>query len=145
MLDKINADLKQAMLDRDELAKTTLQGLKSAIKYAEIDAGHEFDDIEISKLLLKEAKKRKEAIDLYEQGGNQESADKEAKELKIIEGYLPDQPSEEAVAEAVEKAIDDTGASGMKDMGKVMGAVKGQLGDSVDGSLIAKYAREKLS
>ena len=145
MRDELQADLKAAMIARDELKKTTLSGLKSAIKYAEIDAGHEFNDDEIIKLLMKEAKKRRESIELYKQGGNQESADKEAAELEIIEGYLPDAPSEEEVAKAVEAAIASTGASSMQDMGKVMGAVKGQLGDTVDGGLVAKLVKEKLA
>lgn len=145
MRDRINADLKQAMLARDDLAKTTLQGLKSAVKYAEIDAGHEFDDDEITKLLMKEAKKRKESIELYKKGGNDEAAEKEASELAIIEGYLPEAPDEEAVIAAVAKAIESTGASSMADMGKVIGAVKAELGDGVDGGLVARTAKEKLS
>ena len=144
LIDQITDDLKQAMIARDELKKTTLQGIKATLKYAEID-GAEMDDAGVSKVLMKEAKKRKESIELYEKGGNQESADKEKAELEIIEAYLPEQASEEEVAAAVDKAIAATGATSMQDMGKVIGMVKGELGDGVDGSVVAKLVKEKLA
>jgi uncharacterized protein YqeY len=144
MQDQIQADLKAAMIARDELKKTTLQGIKATLKYAEIEGGSELDDAAVVKVLQKEAKKRKESAALFEQGGNQESADKEKAELEIIEAYLPEMASEEAVTAAVEKAMADTGASSMQDMGKVIGAVKGALGETADGAVVAKIVKEKL-
>ena len=144
MLDKINADLKAAMIARDELKKLTLQGLKATLKYAEIDHKMEMNDENITKVLQKEAKKRKESIALYIQGGNQESADKEQEELELIEGYLPEMASEQDVIKAVEAAITETGASSIKDMGAVMGKVKAQFGGNVDGGMVAKLVKAKL-
>lgn len=144
LLETINADLKAAMIARDADTKTTLQGLKAAIRYVEIDGKTELDDAGIQKLLMKEAKKRKESAELFRKGGNEESAAKEDAELALIEAYLPEAASEEDVVAAVAEAIQATGASSMQDMGKVMGMVKGKLGDTVDGSLVAKIVKEKL-
>ncbi len=144
LLDQINADLKSAMIARDELSKMTLQGLKASLKYAEIDNKVEMTDENIQKILQKEVKKRKESAELFRKGGNEESAAKEDKELALIEAYLPEPPSEEDVTAAVKEAITATGATGMQDMGKVMGAVKSKLGDSVDGSLVARFVKEQL-
>lgn len=144
ILDQIQADLKSAMIARDELKKVTLQGLKATLKYAEIEHGEALDDVAVEKVLQKEAKKRKEAAGLFRKGGNEESASKEEAELTIIESYLPEQASESEVEAAVEKAITDIGASSMQDMGKVMGVVKAELGNSVDGSLVARFMKEKL-
>lgn len=145
LLDQINADLKAAMIARDETRKTTLQGLKSSIKYVEIDKKEILDDPAIMQVLQKEAKKRKESIVLYEQGGNTESAAKEQAELAIIEAYLPEMASEADIAKAVDLAIAETGASSMADMGAVMGKVKASLGDNVDGATVARLVKERLS
>lgn len=145
MQDKITADLKQAMRDRNEIKKTTLQGVKSAAKYVEIENGQPLDDAQWLKLLMKEAKQRRESIALYKKGGNDAGAEKEAIELEIIESYLPDAPSDGELKQAVQAAIDETGASGMRDMGKVMSAVKAKLGDNVDGGQVAQIAKEHLA
>lgn len=144
MRDQLNADLKQAMLDRDELRKTTLQGIKSAIKYAEIDAGKDFEDNDIQKLMMKEAKKRRESIDLYKKGGNEASAEKETKELEIIESYLPTPPSHDELKAIVQEAIDHTGAQSMSEMGRVIGAVQAEHGDTIESGSIAQIAKELL-
>lgn len=145
LLDQINADLKAAMIARDETKKTTLQGLKATIKYAEIDNSMEINDANIEKILQKEAKKRKESAELFRTGGNEASAAKEEEELAMIQAYLPEAASEEDVAAAVIQAIADTGATSMQDMGKVMAAVKTQLGESVDGGLVARLVKENLA
>lgn len=144
MLDRINADLKQAMLARDERRKVTLSGLKAAIRYAEIDGGKELDKEESFKILKKEAKKRRESMAMYEKAGDDERFAKEQAELEIIESYLPEEASEADVMSVVEAAINEVGASSMQDMGKVMGLAKSRL-DNADGALIAKVVKEKLS
>lgn len=147
MKNQIDADIKTAMLAGDKVLVTTLRGLKANILNAEVaegvrDAG--LDDDKIISLLQKEAKKRQESIELYIQGGNQEKADLEAEEKKVIERYLPEQLSEEEVAATVDEIIKSTGASGMQAMGQVIGAVKAKLGATADGSLIARLVKEKL-
>jgi uncharacterized protein YqeY len=96
-------------------------------------------------LLAKEAKKRQESADLYVQGGNQEKAEAELEEKKVIEKYLPEQLSEEEVAKLVDEAIAQTGANSLAQMGQVIGMVKGKVGAAADGALIARLVKEKLA
>lgn len=145
---QIDADLKQAMLSGDKVLTTTLRGLKSAILYAEVAANRRDEglaDDEIIALLTKEAKKRQESADLYQQGGNDESAQAELAEKQVIGGYLPAQMTDEDLATAVEQAIADAGATTQQDMGKVMGLVKQTVGASADGGRIASLVKEKLA
>ena len=144
---QLAADLKAAMLARDAFLSDTLKGLKAAILNEEIaknkrEEGLSNDEIEV--LFAREAKKRNEAAELYDQGGNSEMAEKERKEKTIIERYLPEQLSEDELQKLVEQAISDTNANSMQDMGKVIGAVKAKAGNSADGSLIAKLVKNAL-
>jgi uncharacterized protein YqeY len=145
---QLNDDVKAAMIAGDKLRLETLRGLKSVILYADVatktrDTGG-IDDDAIMALLAKEAKKRQESADLYVKGGSQERADKELAEKKIIEAYLPTQLSEEELGRLIGEAIEQTGATEAKDMGKVIGAVKAKAGNAADGALIAKLVAERL-
>lgn len=147
MKNKLNADLKQAMLARDSFLTDLLKGLKSAILNQEIaDKKREIglSEVEIETLLSREAKKRLEAAELFGRGGNQPMADKERREAEIIKAYLPEQLSEADITNLVEQAIKQTGANGAQDMGKVIGAVKAKAGNRADGGVIAKIAKAKL-
>ncbi len=147
MKDKLNADLKAAMLARDSFLTDVIKGLKAAIVNQEIaDKNREegLSELQIETLFAREAKKRLEAAELYRQGGNQAMADKEQAEYDIIMKYLPEQMSQEKITELVEAVITQTGAQDIKDMGKVIGAVKAQAGNTADGSLIAKIVAAKL-
>lgn len=144
LLDKLNQDLKEAMIAKDQLRKDTIQSIRSAIGYVKVEKGEDLTDDEIIKLLQKEQKKRKESEELFRKGGNDESADKEKAESDIISAYLPEMVGEEDIAKAVEEAISQTGAAGMQDMGKVIGVVKAKFGSTADGSLIAKLTKDKL-
>lgn len=145
LLDKLNQDLKEAMIAKDSLKKETIQGIKSVIGYAKVDKKADLTDDEIIKLIQKEQKKRYEAEELFRKGGNTESADKEKAEATILAEYLPEMMSEEEITKEVEAAIATTGASSMQDMGKVIGMVTGKLGAGADGSVVARIAKEKLS
>ncbi len=145
--ERIEADLKTAMLARDSFLVETLRGLKSVILLQEVAEGKRdegLDDTVVEGLLAKEAKKRDESAVLFEQGGNQASADKERQEKEVIAQYLPKQLSEDDIRALVQQAIADTGAASMQDMGKVIGAVKAKAGNSADGSLVAKIVKEIL-
>lgn len=146
--EKIDQDIKQAMLAGDKTLVTTLRGLKSVILNEEVAKGTRdtgLPDDEVTALLAKEAKKRQESADLYIQGGNQEKASAELEEKKVIETYLPEQLSEADVAKLVDEAIAQTGANSPAQMGQVIGLVKGKVGAAADGALIARLAKEKLS
>ena len=143
----INADLKTAMIARDTVRTQTLQGLKAAILNEEVakkvrDEG--LDDGSIEQIIAREVKKRDEAANLYDQGGNAESAAKERTEKEILAVYLPKQLSEAELSELVATVVETMQPEGMKDMGKVIGAVKAQVGNAGDGALIAKLVKEKL-
>lgn len=144
---QLQDDLKAAMLAGDAARTETLRGLKSAILYAEVASGKRdegLSDAEIEALFAKEAKKRQESADLYIQGGSQERAQKELAEKAVIETYLPEQLSEEEIAATVDAVISAQGAQGAQAMGAVIGAVKQQLGNTADGSVVAKLVKERL-
>ena len=148
VVDDITAALKQALLQRDSETATTLRGLKSVILNAEVAAGKRdtgLDNDEVVALLQKEAKKRQEAAAIYADAGDEARAAKELSEKDIIAQFLPEQLDETAVAQLVEGAIAELGASTMQDMGKVIGAVKAKAGATADGGLIARIVKEKLS
>src|SRR5687767_6328928 len=109
--DKLQEDMKAAMIAHDELRLSTVRMLKSAIQYYEIQkgAGYEATDEDVLDVIGKEVKKRKESIDLYKQGNRPEQAAQEQKELEILESYLPEQMSEDAVRTLVKEAVEQTG------------------------------------
>lgn len=144
---RLETDLKAAMIARDSFLSDVLKGLKSAIQNQEIATGKREEglaDADVELLFAKEAKKRDEAAVLYEQGGNQEMADKERAEKEIIAEYLPEQLSEEDIKKLVTEAIAATGATEVKDLGKVIGMVKSKAGNSADGALVAQIAKNTL-
>lgn len=146
--DRLEQDIKSALLGGDAAKVTTLRTLKSAllnVKVAEGTRDQKMSDDQFIQIFTKEAKKRQESADLYKQGGNQEKADAELAEKALIETYLPAQLSEDEIAKLVDEAIAVTGATGQSDMGKVIGFVRGKAGASADGSVIARLAKERLS
>ncbi|TSC88292.1 MAG: hypothetical protein G01um10147_197 [Microgenomates group bacterium Gr01-1014_7] len=145
MLDQIQEDLKQAQLARDGVKVSTLRLLLSEIKNAEIQKGGPLSDEDIVSVTQREVKKRKEAAAGFRQGGREEQAQKEEAELKILEGYLPAQISDEELIGVVSQAITEVGASSLADMGKVMGAVMGKVQGRADGIRVSNIVKEKLS
>ena len=145
---QIDQDLKVALLAGDKTLATTLRGLKSVILYAEVAKGSReqgLSDEEIIGLLTKEAKKRQESADLYKQGGNEEKANAELAEKKVIEKYLPEQRSEEDLQKIVDDVMKELNLNSKQDMGKLIGAVKAKAGASADGGVIARLVKERLS
>ncbi len=145
--EKIQADLKSAMLARDTVRVQTLQGLKAVILNEEVakklrETG--LDDAQIEQLVAREIKKRDEAAELFEKGGNQASADKERTEKEVLQVYLPEQMTEEDVKKLIEQVVAEIKPEGMKDMGRVIGAVKSKVGNTADGALVAKLVKESL-
>lgn len=146
--DQIQEDLKQAMLAKDEFKLSTLRMLKSALQYFEINkggAGYTATDEDVMDVVEKEVKKRREAMEMYKTGGRNELADKEEKELQILQKYLPEKMSEDEIKNLVDEAVASTGASTIQDMGKVMGALMPKTKGKADGNLVSKLVREKLS
>lgn len=145
---QIEQDLKVALLAGDKEKVTTLRGLKSVILYAEVAQGMRQEglkDEQIIALLAKEAKKRQESATLYKQGGADERANAELAEKAIIEAYLPQQLSDEALLTIIDDAISELGASGPQSMGQVIGMVKEKTTGQADGGRIAAAVKERLA
>ncbi len=143
----LEEDIKKAMLARNEDLLSTLRMLKSAIQYAEINKGVNYSatDEDILDVISKEVKKRRESIDLYEKGGRPELAEKETKELDILQGYLPEQLQEDEIKKLVDEAVSKTNASGIQDMGKVMGALMQQIKGKADAGLVSSIVKSTLT
>lgn len=146
---QIDQDLKTAMLAGNKELVTTLRGIKSAILYAEVAKGVKntggLSDPEVSELLTKEAKKRQDSIDMYNQGGRPEKAAAEQTEKNVIEAYLPQQMPDDELRALVESVIAESGASGMQAMGQVIGTVKAKSNGQADGGRIAAMVKECLA
>jgi len=146
--DKLEQDIKAALLSGDSVRATTLRGLKSTLLDVKIREGKReagLTDNEVLAVFAKEAKKRQESAEMYEQGGSKERADAELTEKAVIETYLPQQLTEAEISKLIDETISETGASGMAAMGQVIGAVKAKAGASADGSVIARLVKEKLA
>jgi uncharacterized protein YqeY len=148
--EKITESLKAAMIAKQEGSTGTIRMVNAAIKQKDIDVARprgdeKISDDEILGLLQGMIKSRKESIALYEQGKRQDLADKEQAEIKVIEGFLPKQLSEDEIRAAVKSAVASTGAASIKDMGKVMGAIKGQYAGQMDMGKASAIIKEMLS
>lgn len=146
--DQIQNDLKNSMLSKDEKSLSTIRMLKSAIQYFEIQkggAGYEATDEDITDVVGKEIKKRKESIEMFEKGGRQELADKEKKELELLKKYLPQQMSEDEIKKLVDETISSINATSMQHMGKVMSIVSAKTKGKADGGFISDLVKERLS
>ena len=132
LLEKLDQDVKQAMLAKDADALSVLRFLKSAIKYAAIEKTASLTDAEVVQVIQKQTKQRHESIQQFTQGGRKDLAAKEEKELVILERYLPKQLSDEDLKKIVEKEARALGASTKKDFGRLMKHLSEQLAGSVD-------------
>lgn len=141
------AQLKTAMLAKDEAALRGLRAIKAAIIIAKTSegAGGELKEADETKLLQKLVKQRKDSLEIYQQQGRADLARKEEEEIAVIERFLPKQMDAAALKEALSKIIAETGAAGPADIGKVMGVATKQLAGQADGKTINAVARELLS
>lgn len=145
MVDKLQTDLKAAQRARDEIKVSTLRLLLSEIKNAQIAKNGDLSKEDLISVLQREAKKRKEAAEGFRKGDREDSAKKEEAELKILEGYLPSQMSNEELTKLVEDTINEIGASSLQDLGKVMGVVMGKVAGRADGGTVSALVKQKLS
>ena len=145
--ERIKADLTAALKAGDAVLALTLRYLLAEIHNGEIAKGRDavLTEEELASLLQKQAKQRTESIEAYQKGDRADLAGKEEAELKVIQSYLPEQMGEEEVSKLVEEAVSQTGASGMTDMGKVMGALMPKIKGKADGSLVSRLVKESLS
>ena len=145
--EQLKEALKQSMLARDEIKTSTLRMVISSLGYYEIEkggAGYEATDEDVETVLQKQAKQRRDSIEQFKAGGRDELAEKETKELELIQSYLPQQMSEEEVKKLVDEAVLTTDATSASDIGKVMGALMPKVKGKADGSLVSRLVKEKL-
>jgi uncharacterized protein len=145
-LERIQADLITAMKAKDELTLSVLRMTKSALKLKEVDKMAPLTDLEGLQILQTLVKQRKESIEQFTQGGRQDLADKEAKEITIIERYLPAAPSDADMERAIAEAVAETGADSLKQMGAVVKAARAKLeGKAIDGKVLSDKVRDTLA
>ncbi len=142
--EKLLDDMKTAMKSGNKVALETLRMLRSQLKNASIAKGEDLSEEDVLGVLSKEAKKRKESFELYRQGGREDLAEKEEMEMQIIVSYLPEALSEDELVQIVDKAIVETEAESLRDMGKVMGVVMPQVKGRADGKAVQEMVKKKL-
>jgi uncharacterized protein YqeY len=147
LADRLRGDLTGAMKSRDELTKATLRMALTAIRTAEVagDAPRELSDDEVRGVLMKEAKKRREAAEAFEGAGRTESAARERAEGEVLARYLPSELSDDELAELVRGALAEGGFSGLAQMGPAMKAVQARVAGRADGRRVAARVRAELA
>ena len=144
--DRIQSDIADAMRSKDNLKLGVLRMMKTAVKNKEVEKMKALEESEVFAVLNSLVKQRKDSVDQFRKGGREDLATKEESEIKVIELYLPAAASDEDIQRAIAEAIQETGASSMKDMGKVMKATQARLaGKTADGSRVSQMVKEKLA
>jgi uncharacterized protein YqeY len=146
LTEQVQKDLVEAMRAKDELRLSVLRMMKAALKNKEVEKIRPLDDAESLQVLQTLVKQRRESVEQFTKGGRTDLADKESKEIIIIEGYLPAAPSDADLDATIEAAISETGAKSPKEMGAVIKAAKAKLaGKTVDGKTLSDRVRETLT
>lgn len=147
LFEKVNEDIKTAMKERDKVALETLRNIKKVFLEAKTAPGANdtLEDADALKMIQKLAKQGKESAQTYIDAGRQDLADAELAQVSVIERYLPEQLSEAEIEKIVKTLIEQTGASSMKDMGKVMGMANKQLAGKADGKTISGIVKKLLA
>lgn len=143
--ERITEDMKAAMRASDKARLSTIRMLQAAIKQREVDERIALDDTQVLAVLEKMVKQRRESIVQFEQGGRTDLAQKEKQEIELLQGYLPAQLSSAEIDDLIRAAIATTGASSMRDMGKVMGAVKSQAAGRADMGAVSARIKALLA
>ncbi len=142
--DQLSEDMKSAMRARDKERLSVIRMVNAAIKQREVDDGTTLEDPDVLAVIEKMVKQRRDAETQYRDAGRDELADAEAAEISVLEHYLPAQLSEAEIDAAIDRAMADTGAESMRDMGKVMGQLKSELAGQADMSVVSQRLKAKL-
>ncbi len=144
IIERLTEDMKAAMKQGDKDRVGTIRQLRAQLNNARIELGRDLTDDDAIKVLTNAAKKRKEAIEMYEKAGREDLVAKEKAELAVIQEYLPQQLSKEELEAIIDAVIKDVNATSMKDMGRVMGQVMQQVRGRADGKQVQELVRSKL-
>lgn len=142
--EQLQADVKEAMKNKEAFKRDTLRLIMSMLKQIEVDERKELSDEDIIKIMQKAVKQRQDAIQQYKAGHRDDLAEKEQQEIDIIESYLPAQMDDDALEAALKTVIAEVGAESMKDIGKVMGSASKKLSGQADGKRINEMAKKLL-
>ena len=145
LIARIEDELKASMRARDEERTGALRLILAALRSAEKELGRELKDDEELQVLQRERKRRVEAADAFRSAGREEQAAQEERELAVIEEFMPDPIEEEELEQIVDNAIAETGATSLRDLGRVMADVMPQVSGRADGSTVSRLVREKLA
>jgi len=143
--ERLEADMKAAMKSRDTLRLETIRGVRGAMRNKEIELGESLTDEAILRVIRTLVKQRTDSIEQYQAAGRAELAEKEGAERALLESYLPAAPDAGAIEQVVAAVIAELGASGPKDMGRVMKAVLARLGAGADAKLVSEKVKARLS
>lgn len=143
--EKLLEDLKNAMKEKDEIKKNTVQMVRAAILQVEKDKAITLEDNQVLEIIAKESKKRKDSLADYIKSGREDLISTVEKEIEILAGYLPKQLSKEEITGIVKQIISETGATSMKEMGIIMKEAKAKMGTSADGKTINEVVKELLA
>jgi hypothetical protein len=143
--DRIGEDMKAAMRARDQARLSAIRLLLAAIKQKEVDERIALSDADVVTIIEKMLKQRRESVTHYEAGGRADLAEAEKFEMKVLSEYLPQQMTEAEIARAIDAAVSEAGAAGVKDMGKVMGLLKPRLAGRADMGKVSAQVKSRLS
>lgn len=143
--DRLADEMKDAMRSQDKLRLSTIRMLLSAVKYKEIDLGKKLTEEEVIETVTSSVKQRRDSIEQFSNAGRTDLVEKEEAELKILQGFLPEQLSVEEVEAEIDRTVTEAGASGMKDLGKIMKLLMPKVSGRADGKMVSDKVRERLS
>jgi len=143
--EQLNDAMKQAMKARDDLRLSAVRMVRSSVKNREIDLKHELDDQGVMEIISTLVKQRRESIRLYQDGNRQDLVDKEEAEMNVLLQFLPAQLNTDEITELVSRTIQETGAQGIKDMGKVMKILTALTTGRADGKIVSDIVRQQLA
>jgi len=143
--ERLTEEMKQAMKSNDKLRLSTIRMIRSTAKNKEIELRKKLDDEEIQKVIQGMVRKGEESVEQFQSGGRMDLVEKEKKEIEILKSFLPQPMSQEEILRTIDQSIEETQASSLKDLGKVMKSVIPKLGGKVDGRLINQLVKERLS
>jgi uncharacterized protein YqeY len=143
--ERLDADLRTAMKEKDAVGLSVVRLLKSAIKYREIELAKTLDDVEIQGVIASEIKRRRDSIEQYRAGNRPDLADREEAEIRILQGWLPAQLTADELRAKVDEAVRRVGASGPRDMGAVMKALLPEVQGRAEGKTVSELVKARLA
>jgi len=143
--ERLVEEMKQAMKSNDKLRLSTIRMIRSALKNKEIELRKKLEDEEVVKVIQVMVRKGEESVEQFQIGGRMDLVEKEKKEIEILKSFLPQPLSQEEILKIIDQSIQETEASSLKDIGKVMKSVMPKIGGKADGKLINQLVKERLS